>query len=246
MGWLKRLFGRGEQTTPGGDPIHRHSAERARPMGLPDVPPEWAQQREAFYGAHFGEPRCVLHEVHGRQPHIDVYACAPSEALGRDYHTLITSGMSDLPMNVTDDVPKEQRAALRRAELLMYVSEADWQAWHQGNFPHGWLRWLAEAVHEWETYFAPTHTAPNGGDPPAPLLPGSLMTTAFLLEATHEHEEARHGLRLGDDPVNLLWMVLITNAECDVKVKHGAEALVKLLEENSLPQCVDMSRQSYV
>jgi hypothetical protein len=29
-------------------------------------------------------------------------------------------------------------------------------------------------------------------------------------------------------------------------VKHGAEALIKLLEENSLPQCVDMSRQSYV
>jgi hypothetical protein len=245
MGWLRRLSGGEQETAPGGDSIHRHDAARPRPMGLPDVPPECTQQREAFYRAHFGEPQCVLHEVHGMQPHIDVYACAPSEALGRDYYTFVTSGMSDLPMNLTD-IPRKQRAGLGRAELLTYVSEADWQAWHLGNFPHGWLRWLAEAVHEWETYFAPTHTVPNGGDPPAPLLPGSLMTTAFFLEAIHEPEEVRHGLRLGDEPVNLLWMALITNAECDYKLQNGAEALIELLEEHSLPQCVDMSRQSYV
>lgn len=246
MEWLRRLFSGGRETTPGGDPVRRHEGGRARAMGLPDVPPEWSGEREAFYARYFGKPECVLHEVHARQPHIDVYACGPSKALERDWHTFVTSGMSDLPMHVPKELPEEEQRKTRRAELLMYVTEADWVTWRRGSFPHGWLHWLAQAVHEWETHFAPTHTVPNGGDPPAPLLPGSALTTAFFMPAIHESEEARHELDLGGDPVNLLWVVLISNPECEYKVNRGAEVLITLLEGNSHPRCVDMFRRSYV
>jgi hypothetical protein len=214
-------------------------------MGLPDVPDEWRAQREAHYVRHFGPPVYIYHEVLAQQPHLDVCVCGPSEELGRSFYTYVTSGMSDLPMRTPEKMPADRARELRRAELLVYVSEADQAAWQDAGFPERWLLWLASAVHEWQTFFAPTHTVPNG-DPPQPLLPGSSMTTAFLLPATHGPEAVRHGLKLGDDPVSFLRVVPITNAECDYKVQRGPEALMALLEARSPRRELDMFREPFV
>jgi hypothetical protein len=61
--------------------------------------------REQVYADVFGDRFTVSHELLPLVPHIDVYVFEPDDDRGRDFFTLVTGGMSDLPMGVPDGVP---------------------------------------------------------------------------------------------------------------------------------------------
>ncbi len=64
--------------------------------------------------AHIGEIHMVFHEIVSEQVHIDVHWVKPTKE--HPFHTLITSGMSDKPMNT----PRRcRRMRLCRIEYLL-------------------------------------------------------------------------------------------------------------------------------
>jgi hypothetical protein len=107
----------GEQS-PGGSTIHRYSSSQwAKPqVGLPDDSSlQFAAAREAV----FGGAQSIFHEVIPLLPHVDVHTYVRSSPPGNVF-SLVTSGMSDLPMHLPPTVAK---AAARRVELIFYCSE---------------------------------------------------------------------------------------------------------------------------
>jgi hypothetical protein len=225
-----------------GAPVYVHDKHTTRPFGRADVPEHWAGLRSDHYEQWLGPASTVYHEVIPQIPHIDVEVHPPCERLGRDYFTLITNGMSDLPMHLPDGVD----ASAARAEILMYVAELAVKPYStEASWEVELLRFLAMFPFEYETWLAEGHTLPNG-DPPQPFVPGSLLTTSFLMESIFEPAEFREGLTLDGAPVNLLWLNPLTEAECNLKLRQRVSALYDLMDKAQLPKVLDVKRRSMV
>jgi len=241
MGLFDKLFKRQERS-PSGSPIIRHGQGQERTIGFSDAPAEWMEERERFYDRFFGKCDMVVHEMIPMIPHIDVYIYPPQG--GRDYYTLITSGMSDYEMKAPKGVP----ADMRRTELFMRVR--DLGQLEQYTTSHPWqvevLRFMAAFPIKHNTWFGPLHTVPNG-NPPQPLADGSVLTTTFFMPAAFEDPAFTDGITYSNKTkASFLWVDFITTAECDFKLKNGGDALLDLFDKYKHPHVLDPYRRSYV
>ena len=154
------------EATPGGSVVHRYpkkqwsSGRRGSPV---ESAAQFAEMRHEVYGRLFGEVRGVSEETRPLIPRVDVHMYARSGPEGRLVSTLVTSGMSDLEMNVPADAN-----APRRVELIFYCHEARQEYIET-------LRWLAHFPHDQRTWIGVGHTTPNG-DPPAPFWAAAYWT----------------------------------------------------------------------
>ena len=225
------------EVTPGGSVVYHYGRDSSGPQPgdlSEEQIAEYRAQREAAYRELFGEPASIYREVVSLTPRIDIYVYPAGQA-GRDFTTLITGGMSDLPMTV----PAAVGAEARRAELVLYVAEPN-------RDYASMLRFLAHFPHDNKTWFGHGHTMPNG-QPPAPLFPDSDLDTFLLRTPSRESDAAlRSRLVLSGDPVNLIWVTPITTAECQFKLDHGADALIKRIDRQNYPIILDECRRSAV
>jgi hypothetical protein len=194
-------------------------------------PAGFLEAREIHYESFFGPiTRPVTHSTDVKQVHIDVYEFEPTR--GREYWTLVTSGMSDERQLNPEDCAE---GVSTRAEILMYASK-----------PEGWmfsvLKGLAEMPFEDQTFLHWWHTVPNGM--PMTAKP-SLLTSFFFLPPYLEPHDFT-GLKLGGDRVDFLWMIPITEAERRFAVDHGSSELAKKFEEVNLAPVVKESRESVI
>jgi len=190
---------------------------------------------------HVGPVAQVFHEQLSPIVHVDVHHVAPSPR--RPFHTLVTSGMSERPMTV----PKGAELC-RRAELFLLL-RPEWQvsmeAFKDENnyWPMRLLKDLARLPHEHQTWLGPGHTVTNGM-PPEPYAPsaaycGALLTNPLSLGADFETLQTAGGERIN------FWQVLPLYAEeMDLKVKHGADALLDLLNRYRVPDIIAPHRRN--
>jgi hypothetical protein len=75
--------------------IQRHEA-KGKPFQIAVGDAEALRSIEAHIEKHIGKIEAVMHEIASDIVHIDVHVIVP--AAERNFYTLITSGMSDLPM----------------------------------------------------------------------------------------------------------------------------------------------------
>lgn len=68
----------------------------------------------------------------------------------------------------------------------------------------------------------------------------------FLPPIITKDQKLPSELTLGGDPVEFLWLVPLTTAECNFKLKNGFEAIMDLLGQNQHPYVFDPGRKSYV
>ena len=186
-------------------------------------------QRRVVYQRMFGEPADVLADV--ESPPIDVHIYSPGHGQ-REFYTLITSGMSDRPMAVPDDLQKA-----RRAELALYVDQP-------GPSTVELLRTLAHAPFDHGLWLGHGHTLPNG-DPPAALFPGSELSVVLVVQTVVSPE--RHTdeqVEIEGDPLNILCLLPITEAECQLKLSLGLDALLDKFNEEQLSFVLDPGRPS--
>ena len=224
----------GKKKTPDGTTIIHHKPAERR-LGFTDQTTfAFLQAREAVYQRLFLEALSVSHEVLPQVPHIDVYTFQRS----RDSQTttvLVTGGMSDLPMTVH---PREMGVP-RRVELIFYCHEPREEYIST-------LRWLAHFLHNANSWLGYGHTMPNG-NPPAPFWGSEAMDTVlFMPPIVMKDQTLPTELILGSDPVHLLWVVPLTTAECNFKLKNGFDAIVGLLQQHRHPYVFDPARKSYV
>ncbi|MFN9757433.1 MAG: suppressor of fused domain protein [Planctomycetota bacterium] len=124
----------------------------------------------------FGPVRRVLHEVVSDHVHVDVLIAEVAE--DHPYVTLVTSGMSDLPMPSQDGGPTRCEVMIR----LMADHPLSQEAFaDEANYwPIRRLKMIARMPHLLGSSFAAGHTIAT--NPPEPLHPGSEFCALGLVE----------------------------------------------------------------
>lgn len=229
-----------EEVSASGAPIYRHAA-RERPFE-PAIGDAEAIQRIASHLERFlGEAQTVWHELVSDLVHVDVHVFAPRP--DRPFYTLVTSGMSDLPMAVP-----EGAGSPRHAELLLCLppewplDEASFQD-ERHYWPVRALKSMARFPHEYGTWLGWGHTVPNG-DPPAPLAPGVSFTTLLVERPVTLPPEA-HDLPVSPErTISFFSIVPLHDDEVRLKMAKGIEALEALFDEKGVSELLDVRRPS--
>jgi Suppressor of fused protein (SUFU) len=227
----------GPEVSPGGSVINRYPLASWSP-GETGAPPtsaaEFAETRHAAYEKLFGKVDAVYAEDSLLIPRVDLRSYYRKAAGGGMTCALVTSGMSDLPMKV----PNDPRAS-RRVELVLYCAEPRHEYIET-------MRWLAHFPHDQKTWIGFGHTIPNG-NPPAPFWGSPALDTVLLMPTVVQRDRTLpQELVLEGDPVDLLWVVPISPAECKLKLKKGVTAIYQLFDQNKHPHVFEPNRKSYV
>jgi hypothetical protein len=190
---------------------------------------------------HIGKPATVLHELVSDLVHVDIHVVAPTPQ--RNYYTLVTSGMSDRPMNVPDKFQE-----YRFAEVMICLP-ADWPmeqaAWKdQRNYwPIELLKVLARFPHKYSTWLGPGHTVPNG-DPPRPYTANTKMRCAFLLPPVLE---VRDFWTLAVDEqtvINFFGVIPLYREEMRLNLKYGMGPLCDRFDKHAVSLVLDVNRKN--
>jgi len=191
-----------------------------------------------------GDNSWVFHELISDIVHVDVHIIPPSDS--RNYFVLVTTGMSDKPMNTPPEakhlsyaellmcLPPSWPLSLQRGELLSN---------EQNYWPIRSLKFLARFPHEYNTWFGPGHTIPNG-DPPMPFAENTKLCCALLVEPILYGQDFAH-LKVNDTKtVNFLSLIPIYTEEMDFKLKRGTSALLKRFNENGITEVLRLDRKN--
>jgi hypothetical protein len=223
-----------------GGQVYRHAA-RARPVELVKGDLYRIRLITDHIEKNIGVVSDVLHEQVSDLVHIEIHVVLPTRQ--RPYITLVTSGMSDRPMNTPDAEDRETRFA----ELMLCLPE-DWPV-DQKRFddetiywPIRWLRMLARFPYEYDTWFGLGHTIPNG-DPPVPFASNTELC-CWLLAKPQIAPEAFHHLVEKDRLVNFYAAIPLYHEEIDLKLQHGADKLIAKLLDNEVTELIDPRRRN--
>jgi len=191
--------------------------------------------------AHVGKIEGILHELMSPMVHVDIHVVGPTRE--RPFRTLVTSGMSDLPM-----AGPNGQADLRFCELMLCLPES-WpmakEAWknEENYWPIRWLKILSRFPHEYKTCLWFGHTIPNG-DPPAPLATNTAMQ-CMMLAMPMTVSTKFWKLRVNEDKEIYFFSILpLFGDEVELKLKKGAEELLNRFEKAKYSEIINVSRKS--
>ena len=227
-----------QDRTDGGSRVYRHEARTGLPQ-MPAMPGRHMAAIEAHIEAHIGPPNMVYHEIVSDLVHLDVHVVEPTPE--RPFRTLVTSGMSDLPMALPPGVDISPRAELLLCLPPEWSLDADSLADERRYWPIRWLKILARLPHTYNTWLAPSHTVPNG-EPPTPFAPDTRLC-AMLVSSPMLFGEGVHHLRVGEDTsISFYSAVPLYKEEMDLKLTRGFNALLDRMAAGHLTELLDIRR----
>lgn len=222
-----------------GSPIYRYSENDRKGFEFP-TGNQSVEEISEHIERYVGKIEMVLHELVSDKVHIDVHWVKPTKE--RPFHTLITSGMSDKPMNTPPQVE-----GYDYAELCICLPE-EWkiseEAFKDENFywPIEWLKYLARFPHEFNTWLALGHTIPNG-DPAEPFVEGTLLNTMLLLP-TVVFDDAFRTLELKNKSINFYSLIPIYAEEVNLKLRKGVDSLYHGFDKYGVNDVLDLNREN--
>ncbi|MDR6781901.1 hypothetical protein ABIE26_001610 [Pedobacter africanus] len=235
-----------DEITSGGSQIHRY--EDHIPKGFEPAIGD-GDNIEAISNhieKYIGPIESVFHEVVSDKVHIDVHWVKPSAE--RPYHVLVTSGMSDKPMNVPEGAED-----LAFAELFVLLP-ASWningesyelmeKVFSDQNtyWPVRWLKHIARFPHEYDSWIGPRHTFPNG-EGAEPFAENTKLGCMFIFPSICLPSEFAQ-LKIDDSKViNFYSLYPIYKEEMDYKLRKGSDALLDKFEQFRVSNIIDVNR----
>lgn len=225
-----------------GQPIYRYPAERPG-WQFPDMSGSDMEAITAHIERHLGEIQTVWHEMLSDRVHVDVHHIPPRPE--RNFHTLVTTGMSDLPMNAP------AQASDRKYAELMIALPPEWPMGQAGQAltdePHFWpvhaLKFLARFPHLYNSWLWNGHTIPNG-DPPEPIAADTRLCCMALLTPLRVPDAFRE-LRISPEKTVHFWaLVPLYREEMELKLKRGMDEVTDLLDRNGIDELLNTRRKN--
>jgi hypothetical protein len=180
----------------------------------------------------------VLHEKASPMIHVDVNVVLADDR--RPYHTLVTSGMAEMPM----PVPREFDDG-KFAELMICLPK-EWPidpvSFKDENFwwPIRVLKETARLPHRSKTWVHRGHTVIN--EDAKAYASGTRLCAVMLIEPRTVAEEG-HMIRLGKKATARLWAIVpLYKEELEWKLKEGFEPLDRALRTFGINEIVDPKR----
>jgi hypothetical protein len=224
-----------------GAPIHRHETVEEEKEIVFDS--HYMEEVSDHLERHLGKVDSVFHEMISTTVHVDVHIIKP--APGRDWYTLVTSGMSDRKMAVPEGAEH-----LSRAELMLRLPPAwnlEGEAFKDevNYWPVRWLKMLVRFPHELKTWLSAGHTIPNG-DPASPLHPevpfiGWALSKPFVGGEGFETLETKDG-----EEIHFFALVALYPSEMKYKLDRGWDQLLIRLNDEGVTDLIDMERPAVV
>lgn len=209
---------------------------------LPGVSPACESSQAAIVEhiqRHVGPIAYVWHEKASSIVHVDVHVVFPTEE--RPFYTLVTTGMSDLPMTVPQEVE-----APAHAELLMRLP-ADWNLDYEtlnderNYWPIRLLQSLARFPHATQGWLDLGYAIPNGL-PPRPFAPDTEICAA-MTAFPYVEGEAFHTLDVRPGKTIRFFAVMpLYESEMRFLREQGPEELEKRFEQSETSLIVDPHR----
>lgn len=198
--------------------------------GRSNQPADYLDVREKHYVRHFGElTEDVVHWLDADPLHIDIYRFRPCP--GRRYWTLVTGGMSDQAQYVDAD----GETAAFRTELMLYAKEPrDWMyraLKAMADFPF----LSGQSLHWYHTF---NNCASITSEP-------SELTGMICLPPVLEAPDFG-SLCIGEERVDFLWVVPITDREREYAEENGSEALEDVFMNANVEPAIDERRKSVI
>lgn len=245
------------ESTPGGDPIVRHRRRRDFEGAAGDS--QLSEAIEKHIQRHLieshddesiqdpGADYMVFHELVPDLVHIDLHVLPPGGE--RPFPMIVTSGMSELPMQTPAGLED-----YRHAELILTLPD-DWpltqEAWSADPdelhyWPIRWLKQLARLPQEYDTFLMPGHTIPNG-DPPEPMGAGTRFC-GWMLGLPNLVPDDFSRLDLPDGRTIYFYSVIpLYPEEIEYKIENGAEAMLERFQsERILYDVLLLNRKSAI
>jgi hypothetical protein len=205
--------------------------------------PEFADAIDRHIAEYFGPVEFVLHEMVSHLVGVHVYVVAPTEK--RPFRTLITSGMSDLPMTVPAGHGISPYAELVICLPAGWPITGDWMNDDRHSWPIWLLKQVARLPHQYGTWVGEWHSMPNG-DPAQPYDRSTPFAAVVVTPMLTTGPEARVIEVPGGERINLLALVPLHPDELAVKLEHGTDALIELLDRGRVHEVLDPARGSAV
>jgi hypothetical protein len=154
-----------DDTSPGGSQIVRHDSGPAD-FSSPHDAAKHFDELSAHLSGFLGASSMVWHEIISDKIHLDVIVFPPRA--DRECWTLVTSGMSDLPMKVPEDAPDAEQ--MRFAEIVISLPKDWFTADEHGMigddqlqderkyWPVGLIKFLARLPHQYDTWLWLSHS----------------------------------------------------------------------------------------
>ena len=229
-----------QERSGSGAPIWRHEAPEEQQAWRPVRGESALEAITDHVETYFGTLSGVYHEIVSDLVHIDVLIAPPTEQ--QPYYALVTSGMSDLPMNVPEGFEE-----LRYAEVFMLLPP-DWPfgdkemtSDERYYWPIFWLKSIARFPHDYKTWIGGGHTIPNGPDAD-PLGPGTELGCVMAVTSNTPHEDFAT-LHVSDDKViNFYNLFPLYREEMQYKLDEGLEKLIDRFDEADISEVINPTR----
>lgn len=176
----------------------------------------------------------VFDELVSPDFHLDVYLIKP--APGREFYTLLTSGVSSLAMNVpAPGVPD-------RVELMLMLPP-DWpfdqDRWRTAEYywPIELIKSLGRFPHDHQTWIGLGHTIPESS---TSFLHQKGFSATILLKASSIHQDFQE-IHHGQGFIDILMPVPLYASEYQYKRTHGLEGFLGAMTQE-LPDILSLDR----
>lgn len=233
-----------------GAPIYRYDENAERPFQPAAGNESSIEQISEHIEQHIGPIESVFHELISDTIHIDVYWVKASAE--QPYHVLVTSGMSDLPMNVPTEIP--EHLSMQHTELCVLLppewsvekilnNQQEDEQTEQFYWPIRWLKIIARFPHQLNTWVGYGHTIPNGEEA-APFAMNTALGCILLLPSitlspdffTLNTKEGKH--------ISFYATCPLYREEMDFKMRKGVDALLARFEDEDIDDVVDLNRKN--
>lgn len=231
------------ETSESGSPILRH-AERAKPFEPAIGDGEHIDSITEHIERHIGAVTMCFHEIVSDLVHIDVHHVPPEP--GRDFHTLITTGMSEKPMTVPEGAEDFQFAELVLCLPAEWKLTRDDFADEANYWPIRLLKTLARLPHEYDTWLGPGHSIPNGGEQPEPYAKSTRFCCAMIVPAIRFGKDFLRLETPDERAINFYSVWPLLADETEFKLKQGYDELLDRLLSRDVTDVIDVQRQSAV
>ena len=195
-------------------------------------------------GRRVGKVETVLHELVSDELHIDVHHVPSSKE--RPFEVLVTSGMSELPMNTGEPGGSGAYAELVALLPAGWPLNSEAFADEDNYWPIRLLKSLARFPHKANTWIGFGHTIANEGEPPTPYAE-SVPFRAAMLAPSMSLGEKFFKMKGPKRRETFFWSVVpLYWEELQFKLENGADALLDRFDEAGVSDRVDPARKSVV
>ncbi|MNO50158.1 Suppressor of fused protein (SUFU) [compost metagenome] len=184
----------------------------------------------------------VFKEVISDVLSIDILIVAPTPS--RNYYTLITSGMSELAMQVPDGAEEYQYTELMICLPPTWKLSDEAFKDERNYWPVRALKTMARFPHEYNTWLYMGHTLVNG-NPVQPYSEDTGFKGMFVWVPEVKDQSGFFNLEMNSEKVvHFYTLIPLYEEELEYKVKHGEDELLNKLNKIGVTDVLIPSRKN--